>query len=81
MVTVAICEGICATSSDQKPGDEESVAVGNQELVRHLSGNSALSSTASSSNQSPHFMAEGNTGKLARLSVTLKLKERERERG
>lgn len=69
---MAICEGICVISSDQKAGDEESVAVGNQELVRHLSGNSALSSRASSSNQSPHFMAEGNAGKLAPLSVTLK---------
>lgn len=77
MVTVAICEGICDTLSDQKPGDEESVGFGNQELVRHLSGNSALSLTASSSNQSPHFMAEGNAGKLARLSVTLKKKERQ----
>lgn len=72
LVTVALCEGIYATLSDNKACDQEGVSVGNQESVRRLSGNCALSSTASGGSRSPHFMAEGNAGKLVRLSVTLK---------
>lgn len=36
-VTVTICEGICATLSNQNAGDEASVAVRNQELVSQSS--------------------------------------------
>lgn len=68
-MTVAVCEGVCAALSDQKPGGEVCVAVGNQESLRHLSGKQRARSS-----QSPHFMAEGNPGKLARLSLIITYK-------